>query len=124
MSKPSRERQRELIEQYQKEPKQMGVYCIRNTATDQRMVAVSRDIQARFNRHRYELRTGVERLSEDLQTDWTRLGADHFEFLILEELKPLDDTEYDPAEDLATLEKLWLEKLKPYAPRGYNTRLD
>ena len=124
MSKPSRERQRELIEQYQKQPKQMGVYCIRNIATDQHFVATSRDIQARFNRHRYELRTQVERLSEDLQNDWTRLGADHFEFLILEELEPLDDTDYDPAEDLATLEALWLEKLKPYAPSGYNLRLD
>ncbi len=124
MGKQSSERKRELTKQYQKMPKQMGVYCIRNTDTDQCYVAASRDIQARFNRHRFELQTGVERTSDALQQDWTELGAEHFEFVILEALEPLDDIGYDPAEDLATLETLWLEKLKPYPPAGYNTSVD
>jgi len=120
MSDHSREQKRELIKQYQKEPKQMGVYCIRNKTTDQRYVAASRDIKARFNRHRFELQTGLERLSEALQQDWTEQGPGNFEFEILEELAPLDDTDYDPADDLETLEAMWLEKLAPYVPAGYN----
>jgi hypothetical protein len=33
-----------------------------------------------------------------------------------------DDINYDYTEDLAALEELWLEKLKPYDDRGYNSR--
>lgn len=120
MSNLSRERKRELIEEYKKTPKEMGVYCIRNKDTQHCFVATSRDIQARFNRHRLELRTGAERLSDRLQKDWTALGDEHFEFLTLEALEPLDDPDYDPTDDLATLEALWLEKLQPFAPNGYN----
>lgn len=123
MTRPSPERQRELLEEYKKTPKQMGVYCIHNTADDRRYVAASRDIQARFNRHSFELRTGVERLSEELQSDWTRLGPDPFEFVVLEVLEPLDDLDYDPTEDLNVLEALWLEKLQPFEPNGYNPTL-
>ncbi len=121
MSKPSLERQRELIEQYKKTPKQMGVYRIRNLANDRCFVAASRDIRARFNRHRMELKTGVERLSAELQEDWHKLGAGAFAFEVLDELEPADDPDYNPAEDLAVLENLWLEKLQPFSPAGYNS---
>lgn len=120
MSKPSPERQRELIEQYNETPKQMGVYCIRNLTNDRRFVAASRDIRARFNRHKYELRTGVERLSGELQRDWTHLGEDNFEFMVLDLLEPLDDPDYDPTEDLELLEALWLEKMQSLESSGYN----
>lgn len=120
MSKLSPERQRELIEQYKKTPKQMGVYCIRNLQNDRRLVAATRDIRARFNRHRMELKTNAERLSPDLQRDWLSLGAENFAFEVLEELVPLDTPDYDPGDDLQELEELWLDKLKPYIPAGYN----
>ena len=120
MSKPSNERQRELIEQYKDTPKQMGVYCIRNLATDRRFIAASKDIRARFNRHKYELRTGVERLSDELQQDWIRLGADNFEFIVLDVLEPLDEPNYDPTEDLELLATLLLEKMQSAVPMVYN----
>ena len=120
MSRPSNERQRELLEQYKDAPKQMGVYCIRNLSTDRCFVAASKDIRARFNRHKYELRTGVERLSDELQQDWIRLGADNFEFIVLDVLEPLDEPNYDPTEDLELLATLWLEKMQSAVPMVYN----
>ena len=120
MTRPSPERQRELLEQYKNTPKQMGVYRIRNLQTEQSFVGASRDLRARFNRHRIELKTNAERSSAELQADWNRLGAEAFAFEILEELEPLDQPNYDPTEDLATLESMWLEKLESFAPKGYN----
>ena len=117
-----RARQKELIEQYRKTPKTLGVYCIRNRHNNRLFVAASRDIKARFNRHRLELKTKAERLSAELQKDWLEHGADAFSFEILEELIPLDDPDYDPSDDLAELETHWLDRLKPYTPNGYNPK--
>jgi len=99
----------------------MGVYAIRNTRNSKVYVAASRDIPARFNRHRMDLKRNADRASA-LQLDWNTSGADAFEFEILEQLEPLDDQGYDPSEDLEILEQLWLEKLEPYGERGYNVR--
>lgn len=120
MSKPSPERQRELLEQYKKLPKQMGIYCVRNLQNDRCLVAASRDIRARFNRHQLELKMNAERLSAELQRDWLALGPANFAFEVLEELIPLDEPDYNPTDDLLELEALWLDKLKPFAPAGYN----
>ena len=98
----------------------MGVYCIRNLKNDRRLIAASRDIRSRFNRHRMELKTNVERLSKTLQADWLEHGAEAFEFEVLEELAPLDEPGYDPEDDLAELLAIWLEKFSPYFPNGYH----
>jgi len=117
---PLTERQRALVSQYKRTPKTMGVYCIRNVNTDRCFVAASRDVQARFNRHRLELKTKAERCSDALQQDWNEQGADAFEFTVLDELEPTTEPDYDPTEDLQVLEALWLEKLQPFVPAGYN----
>jgi hypothetical protein len=41
-------------------------------------------------------------------------------FEVVDALPPPKTPDYDPTEDLETLQALWLEKLKPYAPAGYN----
>jgi hypothetical protein len=68
-----------------------------------------------------DLKTNSEHILA-LQDDWNRFGADAFEFETVDTLKPLDDAGYDPKEDLAELEQLWLEKLQPYGAKGYNTK--
>jgi hypothetical protein len=113
-------RKKALAREYKRTPKQMGVYCIRNTSSGKCFVAASRDINARFNRHRLELKMQSDRSSPNLQTDWTEQGAEVFEFKTLDLLEPLDGPDYDPGDDLEVLEQLWLDKLAPFEPQGYN----
>lgn len=107
---PGRERRRALIEEYKRTPKAMGVYRVRNRETGRCLIGSSRDVRARLNRHRMNLRTRTE-LIADLQADWDRYGADSFEFEVLELLEPPDRDRYDPTDDLAALLELWEEAL-------------
>lgn len=118
----SREHQKRLTREYKRQPKRIGAYCIRNIENQKCFVGVSRDVDARLNRHRFALRTNSEEVSAELQEDWNRLGADAFEFAVLETIEPPKGHEgdYDPTEDLLVLEQLLLEQLDPYPPRGYN----
>jgi hypothetical protein len=97
----------------------MGVYRIRNRENGRAYVAASRDLRARLNRHRMELKTGGERVRALLE-DWRTFGEDAFEFEVLDRLEPLDRPDYDPADDLAELEAIWLAELRPFLPDGYN----
>jgi len=113
-------RQKSLVQDYKKQPKKLGAYCIRNTSNAKCFVGVSRDLDARINRHRFELSSNSEHVSTDLQDDWNRQGAEVFEFTILDTLEPSDNPQYDPSADLEVLEQLWLEQIKPFMPHGYN----
>src|SRR5262249_777993 len=99
----------------------MGVYRVRNTATGRSLVGASVDLAAILNRHRAQLRLGLHR-NAGLQKDWNELGAEAFEFEILDTLKPPARPGSDPTDDLRVLETLWLEKLSPFEDRGYNTK--
>ena len=109
---------KELKKEYLQTPKKMGVYRIRNIQNDRSYVAASKDIKARFNRHRMSLKTGNDS-NKALQADWQQYGEDAFTFEVLDVLKPLDIAGYDPTDDLNVLEQLWREKLQPYEPAGY-----
>lgn len=120
-SKDSKQRRRELIREYKRTPRDMGVYIIRNTANGKCYVASSRDIRARINRHKINLKMNSETVA-DLQDDWNGFGGEAFEFETLDLLEPSPEAGYDPGEDLRVLEQLWLEKLLPYDDNGYNRR--
>ena len=110
---------KEHILEYKLASKTMGVYRIRNAVNNKSYIAASKDIRARFNRHRMSLKTRSERI-KGLQADWIELGETVFEFEIVDLLEPLDQPGYDPTEDLKTLLSLWLAKLQPFEPNGYN----
>ena len=110
---------KELILEYKLASKTMGVYRIRNAVNNKSYIAASKDIRARFNRHRMSLKTRSERI-KGLQADWIEHGEAVFEFEIVDLLEPLDQPGYDPTEDLKTLLSLWLAKLQPFEPNGYN----
>ena len=120
--KSPKDRQKYLIQEYKKQPKKMGAYCIRNTQNQKCFVGVSRDINARLNRHRFSLRSNSEHICVELQEDWNELGEEAFEFTVLDTIEPPKnrELEYDPTEDLLVLEQLMLEQLKPFIPHGYN----
>lgn len=113
---------RQLKREYKESHRPMGVYRVRNKEDDKSLVAGSVNLPATFNRLRMELEAGTFRRYPQLQQDWQRLGAEAFEFEVLEELDPSDAPGWDPSDDLGALEEIWLEELSPYDDRGYNRR--
>lgn len=107
------------IREYKNTPRPMGIFQIKNTRNGKVLIGSSKDVPAILNRYRTELKLGNCR-NRVLQEEWNECGPEAFAFEELETLKPLDDPEYDPAEDLRFLEELWAEKLKPYGDKGYN----
>jgi hypothetical protein len=110
---------KELVRQYKETPRQMGVYRIRNTANGKCFIGSARDVPGKLNGHRFQLRMKAHR-NDVLQREWEEYGADAFVFEPLDLLKPSDQPDYDPGEDLQVLEELWLQKLRPFGDNGYN----
>ena len=99
------------IREYKETLLPAGVFRIRNTATGKSLVGSTANLPGALNRHRFQLERGSHP-SRELQTDWNALGADSFEFEVLDRLKPADKPGYDATEDLQVLKELWIEKLK------------
>ena len=117
MDSKKKERKREYI----LSPRPIGVFQIRNIVNEKVFLGSSLNLTGIFNRHQFQLRTG-NHPNKGLQADWNQYGSDNFVFEILDELTPMEDPAYDYTSDLAFLEDWWLEKMKPYADRGYNER--
>ena len=107
--------------EYKLSHRPMGVFQIRNTTNDKVFVDSSTNIPGKINRHSFALKMG-KHANKSLQADWDELGPTTFEFETIEPVEPREDTDYDYAADLVTLEDLWLEKLEPYGDKGYNER--
>ena len=107
------------IRKYKNTPRPMGVFQIKNKQNGKVLIGSSNNLPAILNRFRSELKMGSCR-NIVLQEEWREFGPEAFEFEELEILKPLDDPNYNPSEDLRFLEELWVEKLKPYGEKGYN----
>jgi hypothetical protein len=108
-----------LIRQYKETPRPMGVFRVHNTVADRSFVGISRDLPSMLNRQCFQLNHGSHP-NRALQQDWNRLGSQAFVFEVLDTLNPAERSESELSEDLAVLERLWLEKLSPYGQRGYN----
>jgi hypothetical protein len=108
-----------IIREYKETPRRMGVFRITNLANGKIFIGSSSNLPAILNRFKSELKMGSCR-NFGLQEEWKKFGPEAFAFEELEILEPLDDPNYDPAEDLRFLEALWIEKLKPYGDKGYN----
>lgn len=118
MTSPSR---KEMVRQYKETPRVMGVGQVRNTVSGKLLVVSGKDLPALLNRHQAQLRFGSHQ-NRELQTDFAAVGLEGFAFEVLDTLSPSEDPAYDPTDDLRTLETLWLDKLSPYEPVGYNRR--
>lgn len=112
---------KKLKRDYQQDRRPAGVFQIRNMANEKVFVAAGINVQGIINRHKFQLEMGGHQNTE-LQADWKEFGSQGFAFEILDQMLPRSDPNHDPREDLASLKKLWLEKLKPYGDRGYNER--
>lgn len=110
---------KELIQQYKSTVRPAGVYQVRNTVNGRVLVGSSLNLDGRRNRFGFEVKTGSIGNNAELNRDWKAFGAEAFVFEVLEELEA-EDPQHDYRDELAELEKKWLEKLQPYGERGYN----
>ena len=110
-----------LKEAYRMTRRALGVFVIRNLENDKLFLAGGLEIKGIMNRHKFQLEAGGHP-NKQLQQDWNELGAEKFAFEILDQIEPRDDPSYDRRRELAFLEEMWLEKLSPFAEKGYNER--
>ncbi len=96
----------------------MGAFQIRNLSNGKLLIGSSANLNAIWNRHRFQLNMGSHR-NTVLQKDWNTFKEENFVFEILEELPHRADTS-DYSEELGLLEAFYLEKLTPFNERGYN----
>lgn len=115
-------RKKELKLAYKELVKPMGVYRLKNMLNGKLFVESTNDLNARFNRCKFQLQMGVHE-NKALQNDWKKDGENNFTFEILETLEPSDDKSYDYKQELEILEELWLERLQPYGEKGYNKKV-
>ena len=108
-----------LKQEYKDALRPLGVFLIRNTTNDKVFLAGGVDLNGLMNRHRYQLSHGSH-VNRQLQADWTALGSGKFEFEILEQLEPRRDSTFDARKELAFMQRMWLERLRPFGDRGYN----
>lgn len=110
-----------LKEEYQLNPRPMGVYQIRNATNNKVLIGSALNLPGIINRHKFALNLG-QHANKALQADWHDFGSDNFIFEVLDELEPREGLDYDYRADLTFLEELWIEKLQPFGERGYNEK--
>jgi len=113
------EDKKRLKKDYQQTPRAIGVFLVRNNLNDKVFLAAGVDLRGLINRHKFQLENGSHP-NKQLQADWNESGNHNFAFEIVDELSPRAGAEVDYHAEVAFLEDLWLEKLKPFGERGYN----
>jgi hypothetical protein len=108
-----------LKQEYKQARRPMGIFRVRNLIRDLSFIGSTIDLPAMLNRQRAQLSMGAH-TNRALQKDWNELGAEAFEFEVLDELMPRDQPSYDATADLQALEALWFDRLSPYEDRGYH----
>ena len=87
-----------------------GIYAIKNTATGRYYIRSSKNLQKRWQEHRYHLKRGTHH-SLKLQRSYDKHGVDAFEFSVLKRVDDLSSLEEVEAEFIE-LYKAWTD--------GYN----
>jgi hypothetical protein len=112
---------RALARAYKETPRTMGVGAVRNTVNGRALLVSGPDLPSLLNRHQAQLRLGAHP-NRALRDDWAAHGPAAFVFEVLDTLKPRDDPDDDPTNDLRALEAMWIEKLGAWEPAGYHRR--
>lgn len=111
MNKQSKERRQQLKQMYREMKPPMGAFIIKNTLNGRVFMDVSKDLKSIFNRHRFQLKTGMHPVKE-LQQEWNQYGQQAFVFKVLEQLEYNEKKEQDDySEELEIMKMLWWEKL-------------
>lgn len=98
------------IREYKETGRPAGVFVVRNLVASKWLVGSSVNLPGMLNRQRFQLECGSHP-DRELQRDWNELGADAFEFDVLDRLESSDRSDDDLAEDLRVLGQMWIERL-------------
>ncbi|MFM1652830.1 DUF2087 domain-containing protein [Brevibacillus sp. B_LB10_24] len=114
------DRKKELKLQYKEMKTEAGVYQIKNTKNQKVLVDSTMNLKT-INGKKFQLQNGSH-INKALQKEWNEYGEEAFVFEVLEVLKVKEDAFWNAADELAKLEEKWLDKLKPYGDKGYNSQ--
>jgi hypothetical protein len=109
----------EIKRLYKLRPPDMGIYRIKNLASGKIYIGRALDLNGKLNSERFQLKNNMH-MNRDLQKDFAELGEEGFSFEVLDRLQPKENPGIDQSRELKELEDMWLEKLQPYAGRGYH----
>ena len=112
--------QQELKREYKERIKSAGIFQVKNTVNGKVLLGSSLNLEGPLNSHKFMLTIGRHR-NETLQKEWNEYGSDKFIFEILEIVKVKDNPDFNLSDELTLLEQIWLEKLRPFGDKGYNT---
>jgi hypothetical protein len=110
---------KDLVAAYRERKPPRGVLGIRHRATGRLFVDSAPDLEARWNRHRFQLDLGSHP-NRALQADWKTFGPEAFSWEVLADLPYREEDREDTREALQALELLVLEETRPYGAAGYH----
>jgi len=111
---------KELKREFKEKKRTAGVFQIRNTVNGKILLGSSLNLDGPLNSHRFMLTIGSHR-NAALQKEWNEYGPDKFVFEILETVKIKDEPGFGIKDELILLEQIWIEELRPFGDKGYNT---
>lgn len=113
---------RELKNIYKEKKFKIGVFQIRNTQNNKIFIDSSTDLDAIWNRHKFQLNFGAH-ANIELQMDWNEYGEDTFTFEIISVIDQKDDDNgVDYRKEVKELKDMFIEELQPFSENGYNVR--
>ncbi|MFK9093056.1 GIY-YIG nuclease family protein [Bacillus salipaludis] len=110
-------RRKELKAEYKEIKTYMGVYQIINNANGKIYVDSCPNLKNKWLTLQAQLEMGMF-ANFQLQKDWNELGAEAFDYEVLEKKDAGEVT--DKRWEVKQMKKPWLEKLQPYGEKGYN----
>jgi len=110
---------KELRRRFKEKKLVPGVFQVKNHANGKVLLGSSLNIDGPLNAHEFMLSINSHR-NKALQSDYHAFGVDAFSFDILGIVKVTDEADFNLEAELKTLERLWLEELKPVGEGGYN----
>lgn len=103
---------KELKDEYKQMKFPMGIFQVKNIATNKVLVDHSLDMKSKWNRHKMELKFGNHK-NRDFQKDWNKYGAENFVFEVLAELKNDEgENNVDYNLELKTLQDMVLQEFE------------
>lgn len=112
---------KEIKRQYKQKPPDMGVYQVKNLASGKIYIGRALDLNGKLNSEKFQLKNGMH-MNRELQKDFNDQGEGNFAFEVLDRLPPKASPDHDHGQELKELEEIWLDKLQPYAGKGYNKK--
>ncbi|WP_028563241.1 GIY-YIG nuclease family protein [Paenibacillus pinihumi] len=112
-----RNKRKELLEAYKELKTYMGTIQITNKANGKIFVESYPNLKNKWMTIQMSLGMG-QFPNFELQKDWNELGADAFDYEVLEQKE--SDKVADVKWELKQMKKKWFEKLQPFEEKGYN----